>query len=97
MAGTRGRRRPLGAAPDGTPAWPGFEDPAVPPDRLAGYIRELRRLLGDHGIRGAIYGHFGEGCLHLRAGFGLDRPGGEDRLARFMSDAADLGSRTAGR
>ena len=76
--------------PDGTPAWPGFEDPAVPPDRLAGYIRELRRLLDDHGIQGAIYGHFGEGCLHLRAGFGLDRPGGEERLARFLSDAADV-------
>ena len=76
--------------PDGTPAWPGFEDPAVPPDRLAGYLRELRRLLADHGIGGAIYGHFGEGCLHLRAGFGLDRPGGMDRLSRFLSEAADL-------
>ena len=76
--------------PNGTPAWPGFEDPAVPVDRLAGYIRDLRRLLAEHALEGAIYGHFGEGCLHLRAGFGLDRPDGGDRLERFATDAADL-------
>lgn len=76
--------------PDGTPAWPGFEDAAVPPDRLAPYLRELRTLLRAHGLRGATYGHFGEGCIHLRVGFGLDRPGGAERLAGFMDAAADL-------
>ena len=38
--------------PDGSPAWPGFEDAAVPPDRLAAYLGELRALLRDHGLRG---------------------------------------------
>ena len=38
-----------------------------------------------------MYGHFGEGCLHLRVGFGLDRPGGEDRLRRFMADGGGPG------
>ncbi len=76
--------------PDGTPAWPGFEDAAVPPDRLAAYLAELRALLRDRDLRGVTYGHFGEGCIHLRVGFGLDRPGGTDRLAGFMAAAADL-------
>jgi len=76
--------------PDGTPAWPGFEDAVVPPERLARYLGELRALLRDHGLRGTTYGHFGEGCIHLRAGFGLDRPGGAERLGAFMSAAADL-------
>jgi FAD/FMN-containing dehydrogenase/Fe-S oxidoreductase len=76
--------------PDGSPAWPGFEDAAVPPDRLAAYLGELRALLRDHGLRGTTYGHFGEGCIHLRVGFGLDRPGGIGRLEAFMVAAADL-------
>ena len=76
--------------PDGTPTWPGFEDAAVPPERLAGYLVDLRALLGSHGLRGITYGHFGEGCIHLRAAFGLDRAGGTERFASFMAAAADL-------
>ena len=76
--------------PDGTPAWPGFEDAAVPPPRLAAYLGELKALMRDHDLRGTTYGHFGEGCIHLRVGFGLDRPGGSVRLAGFMHAAADL-------
>jgi FAD/FMN-containing dehydrogenase/Fe-S oxidoreductase len=76
--------------PDGSPAWPGFEDGAVPPDRLAGYLAELRALLREQGLQGTTYGHFGEGCIHLRVGFGLDRSGGTERLSRFMTAAAEL-------
>jgi FAD/FMN-containing dehydrogenase/ferredoxin len=76
--------------PDGSPAWPGFEDGVVPPANLAAYLRELRALLRDHSLQGVTYGHFGEGCIHLRVGFGLDRPGGEGRLGSFMAAAADL-------
>jgi FAD/FMN-containing dehydrogenase/Fe-S oxidoreductase len=76
--------------PDGTPAWPGFEDAVVPPGRLAAYLAALRVLLRDHDLRGITYGHFGEGCIHLRVGFGLDRPGGTERFAGFVRAAADL-------
>jgi len=76
--------------PDGSPAWAGFEDSAVPPDHLAAYLAELRTLLRDHDLPGTTYGHFGEGCIHLRVGFGLDRAGGVDRLSSFMAAAADL-------
>ncbi len=76
--------------PDGSPAWPGFEDGVVPPHRLAAYLGELRSLLRAHDLRGVTYGHFGEGCIHLRVGFGLDRRGGEARLRGFMEAAADL-------
>lgn len=82
--------------PDGSPAWPGFEDAAVPPERLAPYLRELHALLRDHDMRGTTYGHFGEGCIHLRVGFGLDRPGGRERFMRFMEAAADLVGRHGG-
>ena len=75
---------------DGTRAWPGFEDSAVPPERLGGYLRDLRLLLREHDLQAISYGHYGEGCVHLRVGFGLERPGGERRLERFVSAAASL-------
>ncbi|MBX3028879.1 MAG: FAD-binding oxidoreductase [Chloroflexi bacterium] len=82
--------------PDGSPAWPGFEDAAVPPERLGPYLRELHTLLRDHEMGGITYGHFGEGCIHLRVGFGLDRPGGRERFRGFMEAAADLVARHGG-
>ncbi len=82
--------------PDGSPAWPGFEDAAVPPERLGPYLRELHALLRDQGMGGITYGHFGEGCIHLRVGFGLDRPGGRERFRGFMEAAADLVARHGG-
>lgn len=81
---------------DGTAAWAGFEDSAVPPERLGSYLRELRALLREQGLAGIPYGHFGEGCVHVRIGFGLDRPDGQARFERFMRDAADLVARHGG-
>ena len=75
---------------DGSAAWPGFEDAAVPPDRLADYLVAFRALLDEHRLQGTVYGHFGEGCIHVRVGFGFDRPGGVDRLTSFMGQAANL-------
>ena len=82
--------------PDGSPAWPGFEDAAVPPANLASYLRELHGLLDAHDLHGTTYGHFGEGCVHVRVGFGLDRPGGGERLRAFMDAGADVVVRHGG-
>jgi len=76
--------------PDGAEAWPGWEDAAVPPERLASYLREFDVLLRQHGRRGAYYGHFGDGCLHVRIDFDFDSPTGIARFRRFMEDSADL-------
>jgi FAD/FMN-containing dehydrogenase/Fe-S oxidoreductase len=74
--------------PDGAPAWPGWEDSAVPPDKLPGYLRELVALMARHHVDGLMYGHFGDGCVHVRIGFPLrDRPA---VLREFMQDAARL-------
>lgn len=81
---------------DGTKGWPGFEDSAVPPERLGAYLSDLRALLADHEMQAISYGHYGEGCIHLRVGFGLDGPDGPQRYGRFMSDAADLVVRHGG-
>ncbi|MFJ1708229.1 FAD-binding and (Fe-S)-binding domain-containing protein [Kitasatospora sp. NPDC088346] len=76
--------------PDGGEAWPGWEDSAVPVERLGGYLRELRALLARHGLRGVPYGHFGEGCVHLRLDWPLTDPGRLGGFRTFLEQAADL-------
>lgn len=76
--------------PDGTEAWPGWEDCAVPPARLGPYLRDFRALLAQHGLRGTPYGHFGDGCIHVRIDFDLLTPPGIARFRRFSEELADL-------
>ncbi|MEU8561764.1 FAD-binding and (Fe-S)-binding domain-containing protein [Streptomyces cyaneofuscatus] len=76
--------------PDGTEAWPGWEDCAVPPARLGPYLRDFRALLAQHGLRGTPYGHFGDGCIHVRIDFDLLTPAGVSRFRRFSEELADL-------
>ncbi|QES52414.1 FAD-binding oxidoreductase [Streptomyces venezuelae] len=76
--------------PGGGEAWPGWEDCAVPPARLGAYLRAFRELTAAHGLRGAPYGHFGEGCVHVRLDFDLVSAAGVARFRAFSSDLADL-------
>ncbi|MFE9725515.1 FAD-binding and (Fe-S)-binding domain-containing protein [Streptomyces sp. NPDC005794] len=76
--------------PDGTEAWPGWEDCAVPPARLGAYLRDFRSLLAEHGLRGTPYGHFGDGCIHVRVDFDLLTEQGVARFRRFSEDQAGL-------
>ncbi|ANP55753.1 FAD/FMN-containing dehydrogenase/Fe-S oxidoreductase [Streptomyces griseochromogenes] len=76
--------------PDGTEAWPGWEDCAVPPARLGPYLRDFRALLAAHGLRGTPYGHFGDGCIHVRIDFDLLTEAGIGRFRRFSEELADL-------
>nr|WBO78715.1 FAD-binding oxidoreductase [Streptomyces sp. SBE_14.2] len=76
--------------PDGSEAWPGWEDCAVPPARLGPYLRDFRALLTAHGLRGTPYGHFGDGCIHVRIDFDLLSDAGVARFRRFSEELADL-------
>ncbi|MFD4870614.1 FAD-binding and (Fe-S)-binding domain-containing protein [Streptomyces sp. NPDC058412] len=76
--------------PGGEMAWPGWEDCAVPPARLGAYLREFRALLAAHGLRGSPYGHFGEGCVHVRIDFDLVSADGVARFRTFSGELADL-------
>jgi FAD/FMN-containing dehydrogenase/Fe-S oxidoreductase len=83
-----------GRTPAGAPAWPGWEDSAVPPESLPAYLRELTALMASHGVDGLMYGHFGDGCVHARIDFPLrDRPG---VLRAFTQDAARLAASYGG-
>lgn len=79
-----------GRTPAGAQAWPGWEDAAVPPERLGAYLREFNALLDRYGLEGLPYGHFGDGCIHVRIDLPLDRPEGVATFRSFMLDAAAL-------
>lgn len=68
----------------------GWEDSAVAPERLAGYLRDLLDLLEAHGLAGVMYGHFGAGCMHVRITFDLRTPEGVATFDRFIHEAAEL-------
>ncbi|ASO21181.1 FAD/FMN-containing dehydrogenase/Fe-S oxidoreductase [Actinoalloteichus hoggarensis] len=77
-----------GRTPGGRQAWPGWEDAAVPPERLGAYLREFESLMDSYGVEGLPYGHFGDGCVHVRLGIPLERDGSV--LRAFVTDAARL-------
>ncbi|WP_413464388.1 FAD-binding and (Fe-S)-binding domain-containing protein [Dietzia sp. PP-33] len=71
-------------------SWPGWEDSAVAPERLAGYLADFRELLERHGLTGVMYGHFGAGCMHIRISFDLRSDQGRAAMRAFCTDAAHL-------
>jgi FAD/FMN-containing dehydrogenase/Fe-S oxidoreductase len=70
--------------------WPGWEDSAVAPERLGGYLRELRSLFDRYEYNPALYGHFGQGCVHCRVDFDLASEVGIRKYRSFMNEATDL-------
>ena len=76
--------------PDGFAAWPNWEDSAVPSENLAGYLRDLYALIDRYGYRGIPFGHFDEGCIHVRISFDFSTDAGVGAFRSFMRDAARL-------
>ena len=72
------------------PAYPGWEDAAVPPEHLGRYLRDFDSLLADHGLQGLPYGHFGDGCVHVRIDFPLTEDGGTAAYRAFVEQSAKL-------
>jgi len=85
-----------GRAPSGAPAWAGWEDAAVPPLALGGYLRDFEELVREHGLTHMPFGHFGDGCVHTRLDFRLGTERGAEGLRQFMVEAAQLVARHGG-
>ncbi|MFJ2724352.1 FAD-binding and (Fe-S)-binding domain-containing protein [Streptomyces collinus] len=77
--------------PDDRETWEGWEDSAVPPERLGDYLRDLKKLFEEFDYdHPSLYGHFGQGCVHTRIPFGLKTADGVAHFRRFVERAADL-------
>ncbi|MGA7951458.1 MAG: FAD-linked oxidase C-terminal domain-containing protein, partial [Thiobacillaceae bacterium] len=87
------RESGLGATahvPDQPITWEGWEDSAVPPEKLGTYLRELRKLFEKFGYNCDLYGHFGQGCVHTRIDFDLETAEGLRHYRDFIHAAAHL-------
>ncbi len=87
------RESGLGATafvPGSRDTWPGWEDSAVPPDRIGDYLRDLKKLFHKYDYDASVYGHFGQGLVHCRIPFDLVTHTGIEKFRAFLDDAADL-------
>ena len=89
----KARESGLGATsqvPGEPEAWEGWEDAAVSPEKLGTYLRGLHRLLAKYGYHCALYGHFGDACVHMRINFDLVTEKGIKDFRAFIEEAADF-------
>ncbi|MQA27960.1 MAG: FAD-binding protein, partial [Micromonosporaceae bacterium] len=87
------RESALGAAahpPGHPPHLEGWEDAAVPPEKVGEYMRRITALWDEYGYQGVWYGHIGQGCLHTRNTFDLRTPEGLRAYRSYVERAADI-------
>ncbi|HEY1897615.1 MAG TPA: FAD-binding and (Fe-S)-binding domain-containing protein [Terracidiphilus sp.] len=87
------RESSLGATvfvPGEPEGWEGWEDAGIPPAQLGLYLRRIAALMAEYGYRSAMYGHFGQGCVHMRINFDFSSEKGRRDFREFLDRAADL-------
>ncbi|MDO5034709.1 MAG: FAD-binding and (Fe-S)-binding domain-containing protein [Actinomycetaceae bacterium] len=91
-----GGRTPVELDPEGRvvggneQAWPGWEDAAVPPEHLGNYLEDFTTLMKSYDINGLLYGHFGDGCVHVRLDMPLGSAAGVGKSKQFLIESAQL-------
>ncbi|MGA2652122.1 MAG: FAD-binding and (Fe-S)-binding domain-containing protein [Terracidiphilus sp.] len=70
--------------------WEGWDDAGIPPANLGTYLRKLNALMAEYGYRSPLYGHYGQGCVHLRINFDFRSLEGVRKFREFIDRAADL-------
>ena len=87
------RESALGATvfvPGEADRWEGWEDAAVPPAQLGAYLRRISSLMAEYGYRSPLYGHYGQGCVHMRINFDFRSEPGLRKFREFIDRAADV-------
>jgi len=70
--------------------WEGWEDAAVDPAREGSYLRALDALMQEFNYTSPMYGHFGQGCVHMRFNFDFETEAGILAYRQFIDRAADI-------
>jgi FAD/FMN-containing dehydrogenase/Fe-S oxidoreductase len=70
--------------------WEGWEDAAVPPDKLGSYLRSITKLMNEYGYTSPLYGHYGQGCVHMRINFDFNSTEGLRKFREFLDRATDV-------
>jgi FAD/FMN-containing dehydrogenase len=66
-----------------------IEDAAVPVTRVADYIRLVRRATGAHGLGAVIFGHAGDGNIHVNLLVDTTRAAWEDSVTAVLREVSD--------
>jgi FAD/FMN-containing dehydrogenase len=67
-----------------------IEDGAVPPARLADYVRGVRAALARYHTRGVIFGHAGDSHVHVNPLIDVSRPGWQASAQSLFDDVVAL-------
>ena len=70
--------------------WEGWEDAAVPPEKLGDYLRSISALMTGYGYSSPLYGHYGQGCVHMRINFDFRSEEGLRKFREFLDRATDV-------
>ncbi|HWZ61211.1 MAG TPA: FAD-binding oxidoreductase, partial [Gemmatimonadaceae bacterium] len=73
-----------------------IEDAAVPPERLADYVRGVRAALTRHNLRGVIFGHAGDAHMHVNPLIDVRAPDWRARLDAVLTEVTALTARLGG-
>jgi FAD/FMN-containing dehydrogenase len=73
-----------------------IEDGAVPPNRLADYVRGVRAALDSRGVRGVIFGHAGDAHVHVNPLIDVSRSDWREKVEGLLEDVVVLTGRLSG-
>ncbi len=86
LMSTRGDAKPIAC----------IEDVSVPVEHLAEYVREVVKLVADHGTTAAFYAHASAGCLHVRPLVNMKNADGVKTMRSLTEHAAELAVKFGG-
>ncbi len=73
-----------------------IEDGVVPVARLSDYARGLREVLERHRLPAVIFGHAGDGNLHVNPLVNVSQPGWREVVERVLEESCELVARLGG-
>ncbi|MQF69914.1 FAD-binding protein [SAR202 cluster bacterium AD-804-J14_MRT_500m] len=75
---------------------PFVEDTAVPPEKLAPFVKRFDEIVRSYGTEAGYYGHASEGCLHIRPEVSLKSKEGQQTMLSIAEEIGDLVSEFGG-
>jgi FAD/FMN-containing dehydrogenase len=73
-----------------------IEDCAVPPEKLAAYVKGVRAAQKARGVRGVIFGHAGDAHMHVNPLIDVSKPDWRDKVNGLLEDVVTLTRKLSG-
>jgi FAD/FMN-containing dehydrogenase len=73
-----------------------IEDGAVPPEKLAEYVRGIRAAFEKRKVRGVIFGHAGDAHIHVNPLIDVSKASWREDVEGLLDDAVELTARLGG-